>query len=58
MLLENFGIQVNSKLVLWPEFTANLLLLSKRLLLSPGAAVFPRASLIFQERMHSLGSPR
>lgn len=58
MLLGNLGIQINSKLLFWPEFTANLLLLSKRLLLLPGAAIIPCVSSVFQKRMHSPWSPR
>lgn len=56
MLLENFWIQINSKLVFWPKITANLLLLSlvKRLLLLPGAAIIPRVSLILQKSVEAL----
>lgn len=58
MLLENFGIQINSKLVFWPEFTANLLLLSKRLLAFTRSSNYPLCLLNLSEKNAQLWRPK
>lgn len=58
MLLENFGIQVNPKLVFWPEFTANLLLLSKHLLAFTRSSNYPLCFLNLSEKNAQLRRPK